>query len=185
MNTLDVILIILIGLNIYGGIRKGLIRQIAALFGIFLGFFIAYHYYQELAELLGNRFGLRDFFLNITGTASQLFPGLPDALVISVSLILIFIATAIVAGISGSVLARMMKVVKLSFVDRLAGGGLGLFKGLLIALIIAQILLLVPMTSVGQMAEDSYIAPRLSTYAPQVFDEISEWIQQRIPDNGQ
>ncbi len=182
MNILDYILTILIGINVYGGVRKGFIRQIAALVGIFLGLFAAYRYHPNLAALLEESFGLKAFFVRITGTASQLFPGLPDALLMTTSLLIIFIAAAVIAGYCGSLAVKAMKVVKLNFIDRLAGGGLGLFKGLLIALIIVQMLSFFPMTSWQNTVENSYLAPRFSEYAPRVFSEVREWIEDRLPD---
>jgi membrane protein required for colicin V production len=183
MNILDYILIVLIAINVYGGIRRGLIRQIAALVGIFLGLYAAFRFHPAVAGILEDRFGLKEFFSRITGSASQLFPGLPDALLMTVSLLIIFISAALVAGYVGSIVVKGMKVVKLTFIDRLAGGGLGLFKGLLIALIIVQILSLQPMTSWGKSVEHSYLAPRFSECAPQVFAEVREWIEDRLPDD--
>ncbi len=180
MNIFDYILIIIIGLNVYGGFRLGLLRQVGALFGILLGLFIAFQYHASISQWFDEMFNLRDFFTGLLGGADRVLPGLPDALLMFLSLLVIFIVCAVLGSYVGRLAARLVQLVKLSFLDRLAGSAMGLLKGLLIALIIVHISSFFSMTAVGGLVENSSLAPRFLEYAPQIFEEMKDFISNNI-----
>ena len=117
MNWLDiVIIIVLVGLGI-AGLRQGMIRTVFGIAGLIGGIFLAGRYYDELAERLfpsGATWG------NIAAYA------------------IIVIATLVVAGVIGWLLAKLVNFAALGWLDRFMGFILGVvIGGLLFAAILA------------------------------------------------
>jgi uncharacterized membrane protein required for colicin V production len=80
----------------------------------------------------------------------------------------------------GHLLLGVVKLAKMSPIDKIGGGAVGLAKGVFIAMIVVQLLGLFPAGSVFMDALDqSIFAPMLNKYAPSVFQEIQEIIINR------
>jgi len=119
MNWLDiVILVVVVALGIVG-LRQGLIRTVFGIAGLIGGIFLAGRYYDELAALL---FPSSAIWANIAAYA------------------IIAVATMVVAGVIGWLLAKVVNFVALGWLDKLVGGILGVVIG---ALLCAAILAIV------------------------------------------
>ena len=117
MNWLDiVIIVVVVGLGI-AGLRQGMIRTVFGIAGLIGGIVLAGRYYDELAARLfpsGASWG------NIAAYA------------------IIAIATLVVAGVIGWLLAKLVNFVALGWLDRVMGFILGIaIGGLLCAAILA------------------------------------------------
>ena len=117
MNWLTiVIIVVIVGLGI-AGLRQGLIRTVFGIAGLIGGIFLAGRYYDELAARL---FPSGAMWGNIAAYA------------------IILIATLVVAGVIGWLLAKVVNFVALGWLDKLVGGILGVvIGGLLCAAILA------------------------------------------------
>lgn len=117
MNWLTiVIIIVIVGLGI-AGLRQGLIRTVFGIAGLIGGIFLAGRYYDELAARL---FPSSALWGNIAAYA------------------IILIATVVVAGVIGWLLAKLVNFAALGWLDKLVGGILGVvIGGLLCAAILA------------------------------------------------
>ena len=119
MNWLDiVILVVVVALGIVG-LRQGLIRTVFGIAGLIGGIFLAGRYYDELAALL---FPSSAIWANIAAYA------------------IIAVATMVVAGVIGWLIAKLVNFVALGWLDKLVGGILGVVIG---ALLCAAILAIV------------------------------------------
>ncbi len=111
MHWLDIVLIVILLINVIFGFWQGFIRACFSLAGIVIGIILASNYYSSLAESLG--------FISNPGTANI------------VAFVLIMIAVAVVAMITALLLRKLLEVIKLGCIDRIAGGILGLIIGTL------------------------------------------------------
>lgn len=117
MNWLDIVIIVVVALLGIAGLRQGMIRTVFGIAGLIGGIFLAGRYYDELASLL---FPSGATWANIAAYA------------------IIAIATLIVAGVIGWLLAKLVSFVAFGWLDRLVGCILGVvIGGLLCAAILA------------------------------------------------
>ncbi len=108
MNWLDIVIIVVAVLFGLSGLRQGIIRAVFGIAGLIAGIVLAGRYYDELAALLsptGATWG------SIAGYA------------------IILIATLVVAGVIGWLVAKVIHLVLLGWLDRLVGFIFGLFVG--------------------------------------------------------
>lgn len=117
MNSLDIILLILVGGFTLAGFWLGLIHTAGSLFGTIVGSFVAGQYYTYLAGWLGGIFG--------------------ESNTISViSFIVIFILVNRAIGLIVHLIDRIFKIVSiipfLKTINRLAGAILGFIEGVLV-----------------------------------------------------
>jgi membrane protein required for colicin V production len=108
MNWLTIVIIVVVaGLGI-AGLRQGLIRTVFGIAGLIGGIFLAGRYYDELADRL---FPAGAIWGNIAAYA------------------IILIATLIVAGVVGWLLAKLVNFAALGWLDKLVGCILGVVIG--------------------------------------------------------
>jgi membrane protein required for colicin V production len=117
MNWLTIVIIVVVaGLGI-AGLRQGLIRTVFGIAGLIGGIFLAGRYYDELASRI---FPSSAYWGNVAAYA------------------IIAVATLVVAGVIGWLLAKLVNFAALGWVDKLVGGVLGVvIGGLLCAAVLA------------------------------------------------
>jgi membrane protein required for colicin V production len=117
MNLLDCVLIIILGYCLIRGIFRGLIKELAAIIGVFGGYYAAYTYYpllsRDLAHWISN-----PGYLHI------------------VSFIMIFLAVFWIVSIIGVILKYLMNIAFLGWTDRITGALFGALKALLINIVL-------------------------------------------------
>lgn len=106
MTILDIILAIPLCFFIYKGFRKGLVYELAALAGLLLGIFAAIRFSTFIAELLG-----------MEGSTSVL-----------VAFFITFIGVVILSYFVGKFADGILKILKLSFLNKVAGAVFGMLK---------------------------------------------------------
>ncbi|MDY0163023.1 CvpA family protein [Desulfobotulus sp.] len=117
MNPLDVGILCIVGFCLVRGIFRGLIREASSIIGVLAGFYAAYTYYPLLTGTLGKWFADPDI-------ARML------------AFFCIFLAVFVLIALLGTLIRTLLSVVFLGWVDRLAGGGFGFVKGVLIVSVI-------------------------------------------------
>jgi len=117
MNWLDIVIIVVAVLLGIVGLRQGIIRTVFGIAGLIGGIVLAGRYYGGLAAVLSPSGAT---WANIAAYA------------------IILIATLIVAGVVGWLVAKLVHLVLLGWLDRLIGFILGIFiGGLLCAAVLA------------------------------------------------
>jgi membrane protein required for colicin V production len=117
MNWLDIVIIVVIVLLGIAGLRQGIIRTVFGIAGLIGGIVLAGRYYGELAALL---FPSGAIWGNIAAYA------------------IILLATLLVAGVIGWLVAKLVHFAALGWLDRLVGFILGVvIGGLLCAAVLA------------------------------------------------
>ena len=109
MNWLDIVIIVVIVISAFGGLKNGLIRAVLSLAGLIVGVVLAGRYYMPLSEQLA--FIPQDNIARIVAFA------------------IILIGMMIVAGLLASLLTWTVSAVMLGWVNRIGGAVFGLVFG--------------------------------------------------------
>jgi len=160
MNWLDIVIIVVAVLLGLAGLRQGIIKTVFGIAGLIVGIVLAGRYYDELAALLSSSGAT---WANIAAYA------------------IILIATLIVAGVVGSLVAKLVHLVLLGWLDRLVGCVLGVFiGGLLCAAVLAIVVKYYPGTEavISQSGLAKFLMegfPLLLALLPGEFDFIRDF----------
>jgi len=160
MNWLDIVIIVVAVLLGIAGLRQGIIRTVFGIAGLIGGIVLAGRYYGGLAALLSPSGAT---WVNIAAYA------------------IILIATLIVAGVVGSLVAKLVHLVLLGWLDRLVGCVLGVFiGGLLCAAVLAIVVKYYPGTeaAISQSGLAKFLMggfPLLLALLPGEFDFIRDF----------
>lgn len=121
MNSLDTIIIVIVGAAFVMSLFRGVIKEVFALGSVILGFLIANRTYDEVADLL----------MAYMGHA-------PTARIVAYGVV--FVAASVGIRILGSFVEKLVKKSLLGWVDHLAGSLFGLLKGCLIVSVLILVL---------------------------------------------
>jgi membrane protein required for colicin V production len=150
-NILDLALLALLGFFVVRGLVRGFVREIMGLIGAVAALFLGVAAYQPLSA----------FLRRVSAIPAGWWDGVAFALV----LVLVF---GVFVYLAAS-LARLIHAGPFSGLDRLLGCGMGAAKGVLIAYLLLNILLMVlplamlaqPDNAHGNMVSRSLVAPRV------------------------
>lgn len=122
MSYLDIIILLPLIYGLIRGIMRGIVKEIFAIVGIILGIVIARMYAGQAAMWL------------------QQLSTWDEQLLRPIAAFVIFMAVALLCNLLAKLLTKLIKMISLSWVNRLVGGLFGLAKwGLIVAVIIACI----------------------------------------------
>lgn len=157
MNWLDIVLAIPLVWFMYKGFRNGLIIELASLAALVLGIFIALHFSFYAEEFLLEYFDIPDNYLNIIAFAVT------------------FIIVAVIVFLIGKIIHKVVSIVALGFLNRLAGGIFGLIK---VALVISVIIYFINGFDSGiiksDVKEESFLYEPLEKIVPTIFPFIDQ-----------
>ena len=162
MNWLDIVIIVVIGLATFIGVRKGIIKMALTLAGLVLGIFLAGRYYVPFSERL-------------TLISSPVWAKVA-------AFAIIFIGVMVLAAVLAHLLEKVASVIMLGWANRLVGAILGFVVGAMFC----GALLAIGAKYLGFSGAiaDSRIAPVLLGYFPRVlallpeeFDTIRSFFQ--------
>ncbi|MDH3626915.1 MAG: CvpA family protein [Acidobacteriota bacterium] len=114
MNTIDIVLLGIACALVIVGMWKGLVRVLVGVAALVAAFALAARYHAPLAERLGG-VDLSDGWLPI------------------LAYLLIFVGVMLAGGLIAFLIRRVLKAAMLGWLDRLAGGALGLLAAAVLA----------------------------------------------------
>jgi len=124
LNIFDYIIAAIIIYCIIRGIFRGIIKEASSIIGVLAGLYAAYNYYPSLSkDLLGFK---------------NLFPS--GEYVDIISFLLLFSIVFLMVGALGILIRFLLKIVFMSWVDRLFGGAFGFIRGFMIASMLVLVL---------------------------------------------
>jgi membrane protein required for colicin V production len=121
MNTQDIVFCVILGFLGIRGIFRGLVKEVASILGLVMGFVLANTFHAELAPMLEKPLG---------------GPGLANL----AAYLGIFLGTVAAIFLAATLIRKILRAIMLGWVDSIAGGALGLFKGALLCSIIVMAL---------------------------------------------
>lgn len=159
MNWVDLLLLLVVAASVATGFAAGFARVgvgfIAALVGIFAGFW---------------SYGIVGaYFLDYVSS---------KAIANLIGFFLIFVVVLVAGAIIGSILAKFLKWIGLSWFDRLLGGAFGLVRGAIIAAALVTVLL----AFAPSPPPRSVVSSRLMPYVIDVADVLAAMTPHEIKD---
>ena len=123
MNWVDIVILIILVIGLVKGLANGFVRGLFGVVAIVLGVVIAAGNYEQVAELAFARLQI--------GAQGQVMLGF----------LLVFVIVLILVSVVGKIIAKALKLASLGWLDKLAGGVLGVamacvFTGVLLLLIV-------------------------------------------------
>ncbi len=155
MNSIDIIILILLGFFCIKGFFRGFIMEIFTLVGLLLAYVIALREMNSLASLIDSLFHLPPLIANV------------------LSFTFIFLLVVLLCRLLAGALRKLTRWTFLGWIDR--GGGImfGLFKGALVASLLALLVSLVPISDeLEREKSDSFLFRPVRSVAPAVFNFI-------------
>lgn len=161
VNWID---LILSGIFIYGsivGFKKGLVREVASLFGLFISIISVFYFSDKLSNLI-------EMFLNLNSTVAYI-----------ISCLLIFLTVISLVSYLAKIITKALSIIALGFLNRMTGLIFGLFKWIIISssiiFIINKILFLNEFTEQlkGNQMETSIMYSPLSEVGDFIFEKIN------------
>lgn len=163
MNALDITICIIAGFCLVRGLFRGIIKEVASIVGVLVGFYGAYTYYPLIAKWLSQLIANKSYLYII-------------------SFFLAFSVIFFVIGFVGVVLKHIFKVSSLGWVDRILGGAFAVVKAILIVSV-----LLVALTAFlpknAPVITNSRIAPHVSTASEKMAAAIPLEMKERFHEN--
>ena len=151
MNWIDISIIVLLGISVLYSLLRGFIKELFSLAAIIIGVFVASQFYQHLSNYLF-RFIRNSIVTDIIG------------------FVIIFIVIAILVSFIGRFVRRLLRKGKaLTFIDRLAGGMLGILKGVLILSLI-----LIPINLFPSLGSEMMLKSKLLPYLIVISRELTK-----------
>ncbi len=145
MNGLDYVILAIIGLGALSGLTRGALRMATSILALVLGIYAASVYYAQAAAIAHQYLTTNPTISDVIGYAA------------------IFLVVYIAIEYAGSRIIRLMQIIHLNWIDRIAGAILGATIGAVLAGLIV-----VAMTAVlppdPPLLRDSKLAPRVLGY---------------------
>jgi len=159
-TTITFVNAVLVGMLVFGGIAgmvKGLVRQVIELIGVIAAFLAALLFASWLAGLL------------------QEFGGLPYSPALVIAFTLLFIGGMVSFHFLGKIVHNLVHLTFLGWVDRFAGGALGLIVAMLVGSALLAVVLELPVSKdVREGVERAEVSMFLQPMAPALFDFVFE-----------
>ncbi len=160
MNLFDIIILVILGFCMIRGGFRGLIKEIAAIIGVFGGFYGAYTYYPQVAQIL-SKWVSNTAYGNIG------------------AFMIIFCGVFLLISLLGLIIRYLMDLVFSGWLDRAGGVLFGLLKGTLIVSV-----LLVALTTFlpkgAPIIQNSLLSPHVSMVSSALAKVVSSDMKQKF-----
>jgi membrane protein required for colicin V production len=164
MNPFDMVIVVILGYGVIRGIFRGLIRELAAIAGVAVGFYVAYANYKTVSPMLA-RWVSTPAYVDIVG------------------FILLFCAVLMIITGAGILIRLIVKVALLGVFDRILGGFFGGLKGaLIVSLLFVLLVSFLPAGGV-KIVSDSKLAPYVNTISKGVVAVIPKEMRDSFVKN--
>jgi membrane protein required for colicin V production len=165
-NLIDLFIMSTLMVTLILGLWKGFIRSLTAVAGLVIGIGAAAKYHPEVAPYLGK--------------ISSLDPNISKML----SMIIVFIAVQVLFVVLRRILAKLIDVTRLSWLDRALGGAVGAAAGFVIVAAAVQGLLIVlpesPVVGSSKLVPPVHsLMSKAMTYAPHQATEYAQTLVEK------
>lgn len=150
MNPFDITIVVIFGYCVILGCLRGIVREIAALIGVLGGFYLAFSFHGQFANILS------PFIQNPYSRQT-------------VGFLALFCAVAIGCALLGTVLRTFLRLIFLGVVDRIFGAVFGAAKAVVIISVLHLVLVTFLPSGGIAMMRDSRLAPAANAVAGVLF----------------
>jgi uncharacterized membrane protein required for colicin V production len=172
---LDLVLLIILLVGFFTGLRRGFILQAVHMTGFIISFIVAYIYYDQLAPKL--TLWIPYPVLDDHSKLNMIFEmtNMDQAYYRVIAFAMIFFAVKIIVHVLGSMLDFVAHLPVLKQLNVIGGGLLGLIETYLIIFIILFIAVLLPIETVQSLINDSFIAQAMVKHTPVFSEMVKDW----------
>lgn len=158
MNTLDTIFLIILGGSVILSLFRGGTKEIFSILAIVFGTIAASKLYAVGTKLISS-------FIANTNLAN------------TISFVLIFLLTNVVINVAGIMCQKLLKILMIGWLDRLAGGVFGILRGILLVSVIIIVLTKFPLGLGNKFLDTSQFLPYFRAFIKAILvimpDEFS------------
>ena len=140
MNWVDVVIIVVMGISVLFGVRWGLIKEVFILLALIFGVIIAGRSYSLGAKILSS-------VIHSPNAANIL------------GFVLMFILVAVILTIIGVLLKRLIRLIRLGWIDRAGGGVFGLLRWAIIIGVAVAFITRFPVLGSDKWMKDAILPP--------------------------
>ncbi|RSL32994.1 CvpA family protein [Salibacterium salarium] len=172
---LSLLLLLILLVSFFVGLRRGFILQLIHLVSFFIALFIAFYFYQDLAEYLRLWLPYPEISSNGDGVMNMVVSSfdLESVYYAGISFFLLFFIAKILLQIVGSMLDFVSRLPVLRTLNRWLGGVLGLIETYLILFILLITAALMPIEMLQNAINDSWVANVMINHTP----ILSDWLK--------
>lgn len=171
MNYLDIILLLPLVFGFIGGLRKGLVFEVASLIALIAGIWGAIKFSYVIADLLFVTFGWDSPYMGL------------------ISLAITFTVIVITVNLLAKLIDKLIDAVALGFINTIAGGLFGFLKaGVIIGLLILVFTSFFPETHIipESIKSDSVVYQTIKTVTDAIlplidFESIGDKVKEAAP----
>jgi len=165
MNIIDIVLLIVFAWFAYQGFKKGFVIELASLVALILGIYAAIYFSSYAEYFLVNSLNMDNDYIPVT------------------SFVITFIVVVIVVYALGRILEKLIKMVALGFLNKLAGGAFGILKAAVFISIFFLILNHYNINFISAEKKDnSLIYSPVEEIAPFIWSQLDELNDEKIEE---
>ena len=138
-NWLDIVFAIVLISSVLEGLKKGFARTALGLAAVIVGLVCGLWFYKSVGALFRTHVGQTG--ANVLG------------------FLVIFVGVIVVGALLGALIAKLLKMIYLSWLDRLAGGAFGVLRGALVCAVIVAVMMAFSPKPPPASVANSRIAP--------------------------
>lgn len=158
MNYIDIILLIPIIWFAYQGFKRGFVVELASLVALILGIYAALYFSGYAVAFLQNNFNIDPDYVPV------------------IAFIITFIIVVVIVHFAGKLLEKIINLVAMGFLNKLAGGIFGVLKA---AVFLSILILIINHFSDDLISNEkkkgSMLYPPVEAIAPTLWDKFKDW----------
>jgi membrane protein required for colicin V production len=155
MNTLDIILLVILGFGAFAGFRKGFVMEVVSILALIIAVIGSFKLLQQGMTFMQDNFEL----------SGRLLPYL--------TFMILFIIIIILVNLAGKGLKKMLDMTLLGSFDNIAGAIIGIFKWAFGLSVLIWIFNYFQINPIEKYVEEAVVYPMVASFAPTVVDYIS------------
>lgn len=172
MSIVDVLVILFVAAGAFIGWKKGLLSQLIGLVTVIVAFFVAWSFGGIFGRWFFGFVNLEQYAERLVSSDSQVVPKVVGALENILGYVILFILVLVVMRLAARFLRSLNKAPVLGLANSVGGLVVGLVKGVLISLVAIWALNLLPVPSIIDAIDGSFLAPLALKIAPGVYEQI-------------
>jgi len=158
MNQVDLAIVVVTALGAIYGLLRGVLRMTTSIVALAAGLYVAENYYTQVAGIAEHRFDLGP-------TAAA-----------AVGYVVMFALSFVIVGAIGEVFGRLVRIVRLGWVDSIGGAAVGVaVSGALVGLFLMFLTAILPVDA--EVLRQSQLAPVMLRYAEILIAYVPEEVK--------